>query len=960
MQVALPLTIPEPLLEPLRTGEVVPVEQPPLELSVLRRADLGSHELFELPLPTSAELMKQDPGGTRWYFNDGLRSAYVALDTPLDSFAFVEASNTPRLWIRRKKSPLPLSGAILTGAVPSQPGFRVPFRAAPNSPKQTPKLEEAWATATIGYLGDSTSPVWAFATARLAARYLPAKTATTKAARALRAQPGTELSRLMDTTTGRLSVQRALERDRELFLAAAKQKTTVAFDTLAAPRLSHHPWAEMKKLLATDAPDEPLARAAPAEFYFVRAKDFGKLLDLVDLVEEFGEPAADLLDGQAESRGTLVRYEAELGLARSALTRAFGPAIVSELALVGSDPYVHEGSDLTLIFRVKNAALFGSALSAALARHAALHPNVVESTLNEAGVVVTVKRSQDGRIRQHRATMGDLELVSNSAAAIRRVIATIQGKHPSLAAEADFQYMCARDARTPNDELIYFGDRFIASVIGPAQKIAEARRQIALGELLAPGYSALTYGLINGRSPAQKGELLKAKLLKPAELSHADGSAIDWEPGHPAHSVWGTLAALEPLLERPAITRVTDAERRGYEEFARAYERLWSDQIDPIALRIHTEQRGKTREVVADLRVLPTLRNEYWEMIRTVGNVHLDVPSLIAGFAGVIGIRPEASLRRELSSTARMFGIGERLTLDWLGDYALVGATSRNELANALRPYLARKLEKPAEDRESFESQAAKALANLPAYAAVAVKSRLGAGVFLTAVRNMARQAAPGIATWTEAAPYRGNDVVAVRLTERQLEVVLYYALMKDALVLALNEVVLHQVIDQLTDHPPQRDAPGAAGTANSGQLVLELSYDPKSALDQVLTWLATAGLVEGAAWPRDLSRSFLLGTRDVPANLSDGLMRAYLGTLVVTPEGSPYRLSAEGIFDPVRGTPHHPVWPKVPVVGSSVERVLARLGRLRSSLAFDEEPTPATLTQKLSSLHARMRLELR
>ena len=46
-------------------------------------------------------------------------------------------------------------------------------------------------------------------------------------------------------------------------------------------------------------------------------------------------------------------------------------------------------------------------------------------------------------VRRHRATVDGLELVSNSAAAIFRVISAIHGKTARLSDEPDFAYMLA-------------------------------------------------------------------------------------------------------------------------------------------------------------------------------------------------------------------------------------------------------------------------------------------------------------------------------------------------------------------------------------------------------------------------------------------------------------------------------------------------------------------------------------
>ncbi len=61
--------------------------------------------------------------------------------------------------------------------------------------------------------------------------------------------------------------------------------------------------------------------------------------------------------------------------------------------------------------------------------------------------------------------------------------------------------MLARGApRLPADGLVQLGDRFIGEVVGPRQKILEARRQLALSELLVPAYAALLYGWIEGHA----------------------------------------------------------------------------------------------------------------------------------------------------------------------------------------------------------------------------------------------------------------------------------------------------------------------------------------------------------------------------------------------------------------------------------------------------------------------------
>jgi hypothetical protein len=154
---------------------------------------------------------------------------------------------------------------------------------------------------------------------------------------------------------------------------------------------------------------EPLAQAAPADFYFLRVRDFSTFLDLSELADSWGTPALDMLDGRSSDRDLRARYETELGLQDSELSHSFGPSVVEQLAVVGSDPYLVEGSDLTLIFKVKSGLLFDAALLKALDAFTVAHPGLDTQRFVHEGEEVTVTRSRDGRVRRHRASVSGLD-----------------------------------------------------------------------------------------------------------------------------------------------------------------------------------------------------------------------------------------------------------------------------------------------------------------------------------------------------------------------------------------------------------------------------------------------------------------------------------------------------------------------------------------------------------------------
>ncbi|HEX3594549.1 MAG TPA: hypothetical protein VHU80_05590, partial [Polyangiaceae bacterium] len=750
------------------------------------------------------------------------------------------------------------------------------------------------------------------------------------------------------------------QRDRPLYLAASGKKATVPIAALAPPALTSHPWAELFRALRANVPAEPFARATPAEFYFVRAQSLVGLLDVTDAVQDWGEPAADFFDARTEDRGTFARYQAELGLERSAATRILGPELVRDLAIVGSDPYVHEGSDVTVLLHVKNAALFHASAAAMAAQLGEAHGGVTETSFTHEGATVTVRRSGDGAVRQHTASVDDVELVSNSPGAIRRVISTVHGKHPRLADQPDFAYMLARDKDAKGDVLAYLGDAFIANVVGPRQKIAEERRQLALAELSQPGYAALLYGFIEGSSPASADELVRARLLERGELRHRDGAAIDWKPVAGARSKWGSPAALEPLIDLPAPVAVSQPEQKGYESFARDYEAVWSEKIDPIALRVEDDKSSGRSKLKLDLRVLPLLRNEYREFIEMAGAARASVPDVASGARVVIGIGKDAPLRRELTSDGRRFGLGDEFSLDWVGDYALVGVANRNELSNAVLRELGEYLELPAEEPAPHESVAT-LLQELPVYAAVQVRSRIAAGVALGVLRELGEREAAGLVHWGTAPEYRGTPVTTVTGREGRGTITLYYGLTSDAVVFALNEAALHVAIDDLLDAPPVPLDTGRKDDAATGQAVFDMTFAENSPLYRSIAWGAVAALLDQPNDSPSLAEAVLRGdplAAGDPARVH-AAFRSVFGVVPLTLEGREFTLGSDGMGFPPRGSANAPAWPDVPVAGSPLDKVLSRLGRLRTALSFEDEPG-STPERRFQSLHARATLELR
>jgi hypothetical protein len=949
-----PAAPPPPTLARPRTGELAPQSGAPLTVELVARSLDSNCETLQLKV------------------REGVDGATV----------FVETSG-PRPWsgpdasgglvIRRSASEAgqPVRGRVFEPARTSRPGqvhsFELP---STSGMKPDDRAQKTWIKALATYLGRQHSPWHGFAARRLTETFVerasdaPARTPRRGALVATPHRNPSDLAQLMETTTGVTSIQEALQTDRRL-LVAENEQATVDVSTLAGPPLAQHPWDKMLAELHADVPDEPLARVAPADFYFVRFRSFDHLMRMLDKLDAWITPAANLLSEAAEDRALAARYEAELGLGRSGLARVLGPSVIDQVAVVGSDPYLREGSDLTFIFRVKSKPAFDLAISSALASHGARHGGLQTRRMDFEGIGIEEALSPDGAIRQHRASVKDLEIVSNSPRAIRRVLANLSGRtHASaLADQPDFRYMMARDRAVRADVLAFMGDAFIANVAGSRQKILEARRQLALARLSTPGYAALLYGWMFGRQPSSVAELLASRLLRPEDLRHADGEAIQWSPAHGARSSWGSPAALTPILDLESPRKVTALERDAYAEFVRGYQQYWRRYFDPAAVRIALDDKS----MQVDLRVLPLIdATDYRELEKAVGRARVTPGQSSPGLRTALGIGENAEIRRETAGMLRRIG-GRRLDLDWLGGWALLGMDDNaklpgmllNEVGDerALRQRPMRPDEEAARHRRFRESD----LADLPVYGGIELRSTTAAVMFLAAARKMAEDAAPGMVDWRESGRERDIPIVTVRAAgelsaEKLGSLALHYAFCRQSFLASLNLATLRARVDECVDgRLPTSATEGNPGAAQHPQWVLDVDLAPNRPFWYMASWLLDATGRDVDKRARAVAEVVLRAAPQASAPELRNLGLRALGLVPLSFDGRELTLAPEGVRDPLRGSEHAPRWPELPVAGSPIARLLEAAGKARSEVSFDEEPRVGD--QPMRGLHVRLTL---
>jgi hypothetical protein len=764
------------------------------------------------------------------------------------------------------------------------------------------------------------------------------------------------LSNLMDTTTSVTSLQETLQGERRL-LAIAGETPSVPLIELKGPPIAKFPWPAMTAALGRPVPEEPLAAAAPADFAFLRFRSLPAMFELLDRVEGVLRPAATWMDDDGRRAAIAERYEAELGIGRGPLARRFGPDAVTDVAVVGSDPYLREGSDVTLIFRVKSSVLFEAGLAAALGAHAKAHGALSTSAAEHNGVPIRISTSADGAVHQHRAHVGPFELVGNSRGALARVIDAAAGRAPRLADEPDFRYMLARDAGVPADALAFMSDRFVATVVGPRQKILEARRQIALAELQRPAFAALLYGWVYGRSPASTDELVSSGLLRKEELAHADGRAIAFSPGQAPSSAWGRPAALVPLADLGTPDKVTPSEAEAYRMFSSGYESYWRTYLDPVAVRAATNPKNGAGMTV-DVRVLPIIDGtDYSHLARTVGEARIESAGARRGAQMTVGLGADAELRRDLRASTEDVPLVGRIDMDWLGGWATLGMDDALWGGGTVAPDST-----TVRESQSRLDSTIHLLHELPLFASVDVARPAAAALFMAGARKELERAAPGMIQWREGG--RERDVPFVRINggagasslARGLdEISVYYAFCKDELLFSLSERTLRRRIDGcLEGRRPRAAAAAQPGGAAAAQATFETDARADGPLARFVVSELKRAAAHGQYATLRLAEAVLRGAPELEPERARALARALFATDVATPTGAAFVMTEDGpagagpgsgdaVFEGAGPTP-------------AERAIVETLSHFRSDVAFDPEPAskdvPAT-----RSLHVRLRL---
>jgi len=449
--------------------------------------------------------------------------------------------------------------------------------------------------------------------------------------------------------------------------------------SLLPPSLRSLPYEELLEKKRTDEQVEPtlheIAKFVPEDQYFLHFNSMQSLGEVMDLSTQWGTNLLRLFTVRAQDQRLQAKLEDQLCLRRGPLTKLFADAVIGEVAVTGSDPFVLEGTDVTMVFRLKQPEAFAAAADGWMAEVRQKHPGLVEREFNYRGHKVVARYTNDRVVSSFVVTHDDCAIYSNSHRSIRRIVDAAVGETPSLHDALDYRYVTTiLPPKTDADSgYVFASEAFIKRLVGPAAKISEKRRLQCFNNLVMLNNASLFYRLEYGRSPASLSELIEGRFVDAGKIVCPHGGAYDFDAEHDTCtcSLHNRLKYLTPNVEL-SVLNVSQQEAAEYERYKQRYAAFWQKAFNPLAVRVTVGRRMKLESCV-----LPFANGSFYGELHGVvdknpmplGTARI-APSAVASMVIVPGREKIAELLKEIPGVSETLTANPTLTdlSQWIGD----------------------------------------------------------------------------------------------------------------------------------------------------------------------------------------------------------------------------------------------------------------------------------------------------
>jgi len=423
------------------------------------------------------------------------------------------------------------------------------------------------------------------------------------------------LDRMFGLLLGAESVRIAMQKDTLLRTPEAVQKPDRKLPPGAAV-----PPVELPPITGQTV-IEPIAMRVPIECFYIRCRSFADFRWLRDTIDTWGGSIRNLVSVRGLDYGLAGRLERQLALKASVLSKVLGGALISDVAVIGTDTFLREGAAIGVVFHARSNALLG-------ARLRGLRAEVIKTTRGAAMRPVTISGrtvsklwTPDNRVRSFYVADGDFHLVTTSRRIVARFLDTGRNPKTSLGASGEFRYGRWKVPPDRNDTVFaYLSDPFFHALISPHYRVEMTRRMRALGDIELVHLARLA-ARAEGTPHRTIENLIAGGFLPTGFTTRPDASRTVLEDGRVTDSLRGARGTFLPVPD-VEIRGITASERRAYEQFAEFYRRQWA-RMDPVIVALKRRAGAGPNEtlerVTADIIITPYARRHYSSLAAYLG-----------------------------------------------------------------------------------------------------------------------------------------------------------------------------------------------------------------------------------------------------------------------------------------------------------------------------------------------------
>ena len=395
---------------------------------------------------------------------------------------------------------------------------------------------------------------------------------------------------------GRAAIEETLQLQ-NLRVAESGERATIDVDSLTGVDVSSHPFDEM--LQGGPGGSLEMARHVPHDRFFVYVGKPESIPALLDTGAPFVANLGTALTGNSLQYNLESRYLGRLGMTRDWVDAVLTSGLTSEVALFAPDLFFIDGTDLTIVARLRQ-------------------PNLLRSMLgllgaSELSTESILELPTDSGNTAYLALRDDLLFASTHRGELQQSLDLLERRGAgSLGASSEFRYMLTK--LPINEETrfyAYLSDPFVRRLVGPRVKIGQRRRMLAKAEMEALTAGAMLARL-NGHTEPDAMETFLSDEPRFQGLQSEDLSIE--ANGLVSSKQYDTLGRMRTLPEVP-LQQVTPEEAEAYRLYVENYSRFWRRFFDPIAVRL--DEVG-TDQLELSTFILPLVDNSIYNGLKSV------------------------------------------------------------------------------------------------------------------------------------------------------------------------------------------------------------------------------------------------------------------------------------------------------------------------------------------------------